>query len=292
VNPKRRGLVVQAIAYGCALTGASVVVLSIRVEPTWLELLLADLIATVIVFGFSVALRNSSLYDPYWSVAPPVLGGAFLALEPTGVRWRVVLALGLTVLWGVRLTYSFFRGWPGLHHEDWRYRDLRDKTGRAYRLVSFLGIHLFPTLLTFAGSVALFGALSGEAPLSLLDGLATLVTAVAILIEATADRQLSDHLRSAPAPGAILATGLWAYSRHPNYLGEILFWWGLALFALAADAPLVVSLGGASAITLLFLFVSIPMIERRMRARRPDWPAYAERVAVLVPILPRHFRAR
>jgi steroid 5-alpha reductase family enzyme len=279
----KRGLMAQGLAYVSATIVAVVVLSLVDLGATWLDLALADVAATVIVFGFSVGLSNSSLYDPYWSVAPPLLGVGFVALEELSLTPRAMVALALTFVWGARLTYSFLRGWPGLSHEDWRYRDLRDETGPAYWLVSLLGIHLFPTALTFAGSLALFGAIATSAPLSIVDAIAALVTVTAIAIEARADRELRDFVRSKPAPDAILDTGLWAYSRHPNYLGEILFWWGLALFSVAAGAPLYWALPGAIAITLLFVFVSIPMIERRMAKRRPGWAAHRRRVPALVP---------
>jgi len=277
-----KGVGWQAAAYFAATTVAAIVVV-FTAEPTWPRLLAADLAATVVVFGFSFAHRNSSLYDPYWSVAPPLLGFGFVVLSPEGVFTRQLLVLGLTTLWGIRLTYSFFRGWPGLAHEDWRYRDLRAKTGALYWLVSFFGIHMMPTVLTFGGSVAIFAALGGERSLGPLDAAATIVTLLAIWLEASADRQLRDYVRSAPAPDAILETGLWAYSRHPNYLGEILFWWGLALFALAAGAWPPLACSGALAITLLFVFISIPLIEKRMRVRRPGWDAHTRRVPILLP---------
>jgi steroid 5-alpha reductase family enzyme len=279
----RRGLIAQALAYVTATAVAIAVVSFVDLGATWLDLLVADVAATVIVFGFSVGFSNSSLYDPYWSVAPPLLGVGFVALEGLTLTPRVIVTLALTFVWGARLTYSFFRGWPGLGHEDWRYRDLRDKTGKAYWLVSLTGIHLFPTALTFAGSLALFGAIGTSASLSFVDAIAALVTIAAIAIEARADRELRDFVRSKPPREAILDTGLWAYSRHPNYLGEILFWWGLALFAIAAGAPLYWALPGAAAITLLFVFVSIPMIERRMAKRRSGWAAHRRRVPALVP---------
>ncbi len=282
-DEKKRGLVAQAIAYLVAIAAGAATVVAIDLGDRWLELLAADVVATLVIFAFSVRHDNSSLYDPFWSLAPPVLGTALVVWSGDVPSWRALLALGLTSAWGVRLTYSFFMRWPGLGHEDWRYRGLRSKTGKAYWLVSLTGIHIFPTALTFGGSLALFAAIEGDSALSILDGVAAALTALAIGIEARADRELRDFIRSKPPKGAILDSGLWAYSRHPNYLGEILFWWGLALFAVAAGAPLHVALGGATAITLLFVFISIPMIERRMAERRPDWAAYARRVPVLVP---------
>lgn len=247
----------------------------------------ADLVATGVVFGFSWALDNSSCYDPYWSVAPPlialylVFGAA--AADASGLRQAVVFALVL--LWGVRLTANFLRGWSGLDHEDWRYLDMRAASGRSYWLVSLLGIHLFPTVAVFLGCLSLFPALAaGTRAFGALDVLAALVTAGAIALEHLADEELRRFRRSA-GPGEILATGLWARSRHPNYLGEMGFWWGLFLFGLAADPGWWWTLIGPLGITVMFFLASIPRIDKRMCARRPRYAEHMKRVPALLPSL-------
>jgi steroid 5-alpha reductase family enzyme len=247
----------------------------------------ADVAATVAIFAFSLGFSNSSFYDAYWSVAPIAIA-LFFVLAPGGEApvARQLLAFGLTAAWGLRLTWNWARGWHGLGHEDWRYVNLREQTGALYWPVSFLGIHMMPTLLVFAGCLALYPALaSGSRPLGPLDGLAALVTAGAIWLEGSADNQLRRFRLAGPAPEEILATGLWARCRHPNYLGEILFWWGLYLFALAADPAYWWTGIGALSITLLFRFASLPMIERRMLERRPGYAQRVESTPVLIPRL-------
>jgi len=150
--------------------------------------------------------------------------------------------------------------------------------------VSLLGIHLFPTVIVFVACLSLFPALSaGTRPFGLIDVIALVVTAAAIGLEATADEQLRRFRRTAGGPGRTLASGLWAWSRHPNYVGEMLFWWGLFLFGLAADPSWWWTIVGPLAITLMFVFVSVPMLDRRMLARRPDYAARMRKVSALVP---------
>jgi steroid 5-alpha reductase family enzyme len=284
-----RALSFCTLAYAAALAAGWAVAHALGPSgqsPLWIALA-ADLAATLVVFAFSVALDNSSLYDPYWSVAPPVLG-AYFALQPTASNAngaRQVLVLSFVAFWGVRLTYNFLRGWGGLGHEDWRYADLRRKTGAAYWIVSLLGIHLFPTLLVFAGCLPLYAALAiGTRPLNRLDLLAAAVTSLAIVLEATADAQLR-RFRNRPdrKQGEILASGLWAWSRHPNYFGEMLFWWGLFGFALASGPSQLWTGVGALAITLLFRFVSLRLIETRMLERRPGYAEHARNRPLFVP---------
>ncbi len=248
----------------------------------------ADLAATCAVFAFSFALRNSSFYDAYWSVAPIVIGLYWASLaDPGAPELRQAVVLALVAAWGARLTFNWARGWTGLDHEDWRYARIREQTGAFYWPASFLGIHLFPTVQVFLGCLCLWPALSvGVRPLGWLDAVALLVTAAAIGLEALADHQLH-RFRDDPArqPGDILDTGVWSLSRHPNYLGEMGFWWGLWLFGLAAAPGWWWTIVGPLAMTAMFRFASLPLIEQRMAERRPGWAEHAARV----PILPRPF---
>lgn len=280
------GARIVALAYGMALAVALLAGgLLVGAHPVAVAAG-ADLAATLAVFAFSFAFRNSSLYDPYWSVAPVALALYWAAVAPASAQpLRPIVALALVGAWGARLTASWWRGWPGLVHEDWRYRDLRARTGRAYWAVSLFGIHLFPTVQTFLGSLALYPALTSARPLGTLDGLAAAVAAGAIALEAGADEELHRFRRSDPPEGAVLQSGLWSLSRHPNYLGEIGFWWGLWLLALAAAPGWWWTVVGPLSITGMFLGVSLPMIEERMHARRPAYAQVARRVPRLLPRL-------
>src|SRR5262245_40422810 len=280
------GFALVGLAYAVAGGAALFVGTLLSEEHPILVALLADLAATVAVFAFSVWADNSSLYDPYWSVAPPALA-MYWALSPGAdhaVRVRRMLVIALVTLWAVRLTWNWARGWGGLGHEDWRYVDLRDQTGPYYWPVSLLGLHGFPTLQVFLGCLPLWPALhTGEHPFGALDVVAAILTTGAIAIEATADAQLHAFRASAP-PGSTLTTGLWAWSRHPNYFGEVTFWWGLFAFGLAADPTAWWTGCGALAITTMFVFVSVPLLDRRMLARRPDYAVRMATVRALVPL--------
>jgi steroid 5-alpha reductase family enzyme len=260
-------------------------------DSALVQLAVGDLAATLVVFGFSVRFDNSSVYDAYWSVIPIWLVSylAWIGWAQTQAPIRVVLVVALVWAWGVRLTHNWARGWTGFDHEDWRYRDIRAVTGRGYWLVSFLGIHLFPTILVFLGCVPIFAVtLEPGRPLGWLDAVATIVTAGAVIIELVADNSLRDYTLHRKRPGETMTEGIWAWSRHPNYFGETVFWWGLWLFGVAAVGferwSLII---GAAVITLLFNFISIPLIEKRMLARRSDYADVQARVSRLLPWFPR-----
>jgi len=253
------------------------------------------------IFIFSFIVNNSSMFDAYWIVMPVCLLTWFF-MHPAGHFWqvsvnspevggqwmvfvRLILVFLLILAWGTRLTWNFLRGWQGLEHEDWRYRDLREKTGKFYWPVSLIGIHLFPAFIVFTGCLPLWVIFYMESnPINMLDLLAVLVTGGAILLEARADKQLHTYLQTAHDQEETMREGLWAITRHPNYLGEISFWWGLFFFGLAANTLCWWIIAGPILITVMFVFISIPMIEKRMIKRRTDYSAYKKQVSMLLPL--------
>ena len=249
----------------------------------------ADAAATLVVFAFSVGVNNSSVYDPYWTAAPPVIA-AYLALRPESSAAplaRQILVITLVTLWALRLTYNWVAGFQGLGHEDWRYVDFRHKTRAFYWPVSLVALHFFPTVMVYLGCLPLEPALASQHALGPLDAVAALVTLGGIVLEATADAQLRAFRRSKKAPGEMMERGLWAWSRHPNYLGEMLFWWGLFLFAIAVDPGAWKTGAGALAITLMFVAGTIPMMEARSRKNRPEYAGLEKRVSMVFPWPPR-----
>jgi steroid 5-alpha reductase family enzyme len=273
-----------ALCYGAAFLAALATGYGLRGRHPILVAGAADLVATLTVFACSLRADNSSLYDPYWSLAPIPIAGFWALSPPGGSPLRTGLALALVAAWGLRLTGSCLARWRSLGDEDFRYREIRARAGRLYWPASLLAIHLLPTAWVFLGLLPLQPALSAPGrPPGALDVLAALVAGGAIAIEATADLQLHRFLRSRRDPSAVLGEGLWAFSRHPNYLGEILFWWGLWLFGLAADPGWAWTAVGPASITLLFVLVSVPWMDRRMLARHPDWAERMARVPALLP---------
>jgi steroid 5-alpha reductase family enzyme len=287
------------VGYLTALGAGVVVAHLLPSQPLWLRGAAADAIATVVIFVFSLFTDCSSFYDPYWSVAPiPIV--AWLAVAPGAEAApiaRRALAVALISAWGLRLTWNWARGWTGFAAEDWRYVSLRRTTGRSYWLVSLLGLHLMPTVTVYLALLPIFAALGHAAPLveaaapapfGALDVVAAIVTAAALVVEATADEQLRAFRRENRVSGAICTRGLWGRCRHPNYLGEIGIWWGAFAFGLAGrpDAWWAYAVG-AVWMTMLFTLISIPMIDKRSLARRPGYADHMRRMPALLPLGPR-----
>lgn len=284
VHGKAAGQAFVVVAYLIALGAALATGRAMAPAHPLLITACADGVATAVVFAFSVVLDNSSVYDPYWSVAPPAIAAYWASVAPTGaLSSRQVVILALVVLWALRLTANWARRWGGPADEDFRYREIRAKTGRTYWPVSLLSIHVLPTTWVFLGLVPIYPALTRGGSMGGLDLVAATVTFAAIAIETIADRQLRAFVRSPHAPDAILDSGLWRLCRHPNYLGEVLFWWGLFLFGLAAQPTYAWSIVGPLSITALFVFVSVPWMDRHLLARRPAWAERMQRVPALLP---------
>jgi len=287
MNNKRRALFEVTIMYIIiAILGWITYDLFNDAEPL-MRFIYADLVMTVATFIFSLIKRNSSVYDPYWSIVPfffiliwfIYFGGA----DWESYQWVCAIAVSL---WSWRLTLSWARGFPGWHHEDWRYVNFRNQFGKFFQAINFLGIHLFPTLIVFLGMWPLFWVYDfGEIQFTSLFYISAFIAFLGIWFEYIADNQLARFReRKNKKKEDILNTGIWSYSRNPNYLGEILFWIGLLGMGLAIDAPWYTSIGSVGML-LMFLFASIPMKEKQMiKNRAAAFEKYKKEVSVLIPM--------
>lgn len=267
-----------AVIYVIATLLGIAVYLTLKLE-WWLSLLIADAVATVATFVFSVLLGNASVYDPYWSVQPPVILTAFAV----GQRLTVfgVLLLVVVFFWAIRLTANWAYTFADLKHQDWRYTMLKEKTGVFYPVINFVGIHMVPTLIVYGcvlpAAYALINGLEANAGSVIF----LCVSLCAATMQGVADIQMHRFRRT--RSGTFIRCGLWKYSRHPNYLGEILMWWGVALSVVCADPGVWYLAAGALANTVLFLAVSIPMADGR-QARKQGFEEYKQQTRMLLPI--------
>ena len=288
---KGRSLVIVTVAYLIAVAvGYAWLLWGPATGRLWLDTLIADILATLVVFAFSRAYRNSSFYDAYWSVIPPLLLFYWWS-QGDGDPVRTWLITVLVVVWAVRLTANWVYAFPGLHHEDWRYPMFRERAGRFEFVADLVAIHLIPTLQVFLGMVPVYVAVTTPGGgLAWLTVIAFLVGMAAVTLEGVADVQMHRFVASA-RPGDVMDRGLWSWSRHPNYFGEFGFWFALALFGLAAAPQAWWLFAGAAAMLAMFLGASIPMMETRSLQRRPGYQAVIDRVSRFVPRPPATVRA-
>ena len=255
----------------------------------WLDALVADLLAMLVIFGFSRAYGNSSFYDAFWSVIPPLLLAFWwIRGDADAGELRCWLITVVVVLWAIRLTANWVYAFPGLHHEDWRYPMFRDRAGSLEFVADLVAIHLIPTLQVFLAMVPVYVVVTrpGE-DIRWLTWVAFVLGIAAVALELVADVQMH-RLVATRTSGQVMDRGLWAWSRHPNYFGEFTFWLSLALFGVAvAPADWWWLLLGALAMLAMFLGASIPMMEERSLARRPGYQDVINRVPKFVPRPPR-----
>ena len=289
---KARSLRIVTSAYVLAVAmGAAWLVWGPATGRLWLDTLIADILATLVVFSFSRAYRNSSFYDAYWSVIPPLLLLVWWARSGDVDAWRCWLLAVLVVAWAVRLTGNWVYAFPGLHHEDWRYAMFRERAGRGEFVADLVAIHLIPTVQVFLGMVPVYVAVTTPGKgMAWLTVVAFVVGMGAVALEFVADAQMHRFVRG-KQPGDVMDRGLWSWSRHPNYFGEFGFWFALALFGVAASPGSWWLFIGAATMLAMFLGASIPMMEARSLQRRPDYRAVIDRVPRFVPRPPGRVRA-
>ena len=261
-------------------------------SQTMINILITDIAATAIIFVFSIIYNNSSIYDPYWSIVPPFIAIYLMKLYPLGDQLRQVTILALVLFWSIRLTLNWYKGWKGITDQDWRYTSIAEKTGKWYWPVSFAGIHLMPTIFVFLGCLPLWYSMSNTSPFNAFDALAAIFTFSAILLEWIADEQLL-QFRKRNNGNVFIRSGIWNYSRHPNYLGEISFWGGIFLFVISSTGLSSFTgywtVIGLVSMIILFNFISIPLMEKRNKARKSGYDEYMDQVPAL---LPRFYRGK
>ncbi|MCI1245035.1 MAG: DUF1295 domain-containing protein [Bacilli bacterium] len=291
INRKNKfvGLLALLLVYLAAIAIGVFVFLALPRLEVYARVLLADIASTVFVYLFGVVLRSASVYDPYWSVQPPLIVWGLMAFCHRFDPVCVTIAIA-TALWSIRLTANFAIGFSGLGYEDWRYRDLREKTGRLFQLVNLLGICLFPTLIVYLGCLPFLFLVTSSVASSFLALPGVFVMLGGTALELVADAQLKRFAKRRSSRSMILKSGLFRYARHPNYLGEILFWVGMAascLYACPANPWMYV---GAAAIFLMFRFISVPMAENHQKTYKDDYGDYLGATHVFVPLprLTRH----
>ena len=281
-----KAYILICVSYLLALAAAWITLAFVADYHLMIQVLFADVVATIVIFAFSVVFKNSSFYDAYWSVIPMVIVGYLISLQTDAELIRQLMLALVILLWGFRLTANWAYTWSGLDHVDWRYVNLQKKAGLLWWPLSFTGVHLYPTILVFLGCIPMYHALViGTQPINGFDYLALTVGLVSVWIEFQSDRELYRFRDVRHSRTEVLDTGLWSLCRHPNYLGEIGVWVSVLLFGYAAVGYADYwMLAGSAAMILLFTIVSIPMIEKKLIEDKPGYVAYKAKTFSLIPL--------
>lgn len=232
----------------------------------------------------SVAKRDASIVDCLWSLFFLLALGVYVAQTGAGGA-RTWLVLTLVALWALRLSgYLAWRNWGA--PEDRRYGALRLRHEPGFAWKSLYLVFGLQALLAAALSAPLLAAASASSPLNALDLAGVALWLAGFAIETIADLQLARFKADPANRGRVLDRGIWRYSRHPNYFGEAVLWWGYYLIAAAAGASWTVF--APLAMTYLLLRVSgVALLERDIHERRPGYLEYVARTSAFVPWPPR-----
>ena len=248
----------------------------------YLAIFIADVAATLFVYLTGVFVNNTSVYDPYWSVQPLVI---VLFILTRFQVWNLGILMMLIALfyWGIRLTANWAYTFDSLEFQDWRYDMLKEKSGKLYPIVSLLGINLFPTVIVFLAVLpAIIFFEKGGSNFFTFVGFA--VCLLAASLQLFADIQMQRYRKSPHHKSEIINIGLWKYSRHPNYLGEILMWWGVFIMMFSVNPDLWIYGIGALLNTAMFFFISIPMAEKRLANYKANFGEYKKNTRMLLPL--------
>ncbi len=248
---------------------------------TGLAVLLA---AGVLVWLISLVRRDVSIVDSLWP-AMFVFAAVtyYLTLPQVGPRAQIVLVL-ITVASLRLFTHITWRNWG--EEEDRRYQKIRENNEPNFALKSLYIVFGLQALIAWVVSLPLLAASAGQAPLGPIDYIGIALWFVGFVFEAGGDYQLSRFKADPGNKGKVLDSGLWRYSRHPNYFGNAAIWWGFGLIALGAGAWW--ALVSPVVMTFLLLKVSgVSLLEADIGDRRPAYADYVERTSAFIPLPPK-----
>jgi steroid 5-alpha reductase family enzyme len=239
----------------------------------------------VVVWALSLPLRDASIADVFWGPGFAFVAIVSASLSPPSAR--ATLLVVLTSAWGLRLALHIGTRWRKKKEEDRRYQAMRATWGDRFPLVSLFTVFLLQGGLLWTVSLPLQAgaALGAERPMGPLDIAGVALFAVGLTFEAVGDAQLSRFLADPGNLGKVMESGLWRYTRHPNYFGDALVWWGLGLVGAASGAWW--CLLGPALMTFLLVRVSgVSLLEKDIAGRRPEYVAYVRRTSPFLPLPP------
>jgi steroid 5-alpha reductase family enzyme len=247
--------------------------------------LIAAVAFMVVLWPVSIPKKDASIADVFWGLGFVMIAWLNFFLTQ-GYLGRKLLLVCLTTIWGTRLFLHILMRSKG-KGEDPRYVAMRKKHGNQFWWVSLFSVFMLQGFLLWLISIPLqIGQLSPVPPeLTWIDGLGTLIWVVGFGFEAVGDWQLARFLEKPRNRGSVMDRGLWAYTRHPNYFGESLIWWGVYVITLAAPGTFWGIIGPVT-ITFLLLKVSgVPMLEKTLQ-EQPGYRDYMARTNAFFPWFP------
>ncbi|MEP6710716.1 MAG: DUF1295 domain-containing protein [Candidatus Saccharibacteria bacterium] len=257
-----------------------------QIMPKFILVSVAVIVYITIIFVISQIIKRLDVIDIAW-------GGGFIVAALTSfslnsrqleIGWNIqTLTTTLVLIWGLRLAYHILRRIMS-HDEDPRYVELGKRWKGNLALNAYVRIFLIQGILATLISIAVIHInLSAPGDISWVTWLGVFVWIIGFCFESIGDAQLKKHLANPKNKGNLMASGLWKYTRHPNYFGEATQWWGIFIIALATPFGWIAIITPAM-ITYLLLFVSgVPLTEQRFEGRT-GWTNYKKRTSMFIPM--------
>jgi steroid 5-alpha reductase family enzyme len=241
----------------------------------------------VLLWLVSLLLRNSSIVDIFWGAGFVLSAWLYFILTPDGFLQRKILIVTISTIWGLRLTlHVLLRNWK--KGEDFRYQKWRKESGKIWWWKSLFQVFLLQGLLMWIISVPLLGAQFSDSPagLTFLDFLGLSIWVIGFFFETVGDLQLKQFIKDPANKGRVLSSGVWHYTRHPNYFGDSAQWWAYYLIALAAGSWWCII--SPILMTLFLIKVSgVALLERTMKESKPGYREYMESTSPFIPWFPK-----
>jgi len=246
------------------------------------------LAAMVLVWLLSLLLRDAGIVDIFWGLGF-VLIAAVTSIADSGYSTRAALIAGLTALWGFRLAGHLYLRWRREAAEDRRYAAMRAKRGPAFWWQSLYIVFGLQAAIMFIVSLPVQFGIMSETParLTVADAVGTTLVLVGLAFEAVGDAQLAAFKADPANRGKVMDKGLWAWTRHPNYFGDAVVWWGLFVIAASSPALWWTAIGPAVMTWFLVNVAGKALLERGLRKSRPGSDDYVRRTSGFIPLPPR-----
>jgi steroid 5-alpha reductase family enzyme len=243
--------------------------------------------AMFLLWLLSLVLRDASIVDIFWGIGFVLVAWVSSASNEEATT-RETLVRALVTIWGLRLAVHLFARNAG-KGEDPRYQAMRRHWGERFPLVSLATVFGLQGLLLFVVSLPLQVAINSPLPDAVrwTDIIGAAIWLIGFGFETVGDAQLTAFKSEPGNAGAVMDHGLWRYTRHPNYFGDALLWWGVGLIALSVPDHQWVLVGPVVMTVLLLRVSGVPLLERRIKMTRPDYSIYASRTSAFIPMLPR-----
>ena len=235
----------------------------------------------IIFFIVGTIIKNNSIVDVGWGLGFVVTGWLLFFISKEYTISKIIVN-SLVTLWGLRLFYHILKR-NLFAEEDFRYKKWRKDWGKHVIPRAFFQVYMFQALYMFIIGIGVYYVNVYDITFSWIMVIGIFVWIIGYFFEVVGDKQLKDYINNKDKKDPLLTTGLWNITRHPNYFGEAIMWWGIFLVIIVSSNAwyLVVS---PLAITTLLRFISIPLLERKMQ-KRPGWDEYAKHTSIFVPFL-------